>query len=82
MPTKLEAEERIEAAVQGCKTVHVAWNKGVDVLCGDVSVNGYGIFKDPCAFRAKLMEGQAQIQIALQTLKSIEWPSEADYEQI
>lgn len=81
MSTKQEAKAKIRAAEKGCDKVHTAWSQAHEALSGGVSMNGCGIYHDRGApLRRKLLEAQAQIQIALAGLDEVVWPDDADYD--
>ena len=78
----MNAKAKIDAAERGCQKAQTAWADASTALAGGVSVNGYGIYHDPSALRSKLLSAQSSIQSALKSLDAIEWPSNADYDQL
>jgi len=81
MPTKQEAHVKISAAEVACGEVQEKWSAATQALAGSVSVNGFGIYHDRFALRSKLMDARANIDDALKALESVEWPTDADYDQ-
>lgn len=79
---KQQAHDKIDAASKGCEMVHAAWSDAAIALGGAVSTNGYGIFHDPSELRHKLLAAQESIKSALQGLNEIDWPIDADYDQL
>lgn len=45
-------------------------------------VNGYGIYSDPSMRRSDLIEAQKAIEGALSIMRSIDWPSNAEYDAL
>lgn len=81
MTTKLQAKAKIAAAEKGCNAVHDAWSRASNVLAGNVSVNGCGIFHGPHEIRRMLLSAQDHIKDALRELDGIDWPADADYDR-
>lgn len=83
MDTKQQAEQRLASAERGCRKAHDAWVKASTALGGSVPTNGFGIFHDRAyPLRQMLEAAQANITEALQALDGIEWPTNADYDQL
>lgn len=78
----MNAKEKIAAAEKGCQKVQAAWADASAALAGGVSVNGYGIYHDRFELRNKLQASQANINKAIKALDEIEWPTNADYDQL
>lgn len=79
---KRQAKDRVEAASKGCDKVQAAWSDATKALGGSVSTNGYGIYHDRFVLMNKLLAAQESIKSALQELNEIDWPSDADYDQL
>lgn len=77
-----EAKDKIDAASRACDEAHKAWSDAASALAGTVSVNGYGIFHDRDEFRRKLESARANINDALNALNGVDWPADADYDQL
>ena len=78
-----KGHEKVEAAVNGCERAQDAWSEANTALSGCVSFNGYGVYLDRGEpLRRKLRSAQKQIAKALTELDAIDWPTEADYDQL
>jgi hypothetical protein len=75
-------KEKIAAAEKGCQKAQAAWTDASAALAGRVSVNGYGIYHDASELRRKLLSAQSSIQEAIRALDEVEWPTNADYDQL
>lgn len=82
MTTKTEAEHKIAAAVKACAKVLEARRAAYTTLDGSVITNGYGIFHDHFAVRQMLEAARAHVQEALQALNDVDFPSDAEYDQL
>ncbi|WP_226034369.1 hypothetical protein [Aquitalea palustris] len=83
MSTKQVAKAKVSAAEKGCDKVQTAWNAAYEALSGEVSMNGCGVYHDQgYPLRRKLLDAQAEIKIALAELDTIEWPTDADYDEL
>lgn len=83
MTTKQEVQQRINAASHDCEVVQAAWVNALRSLEDGVSTNGYGIYHDRGEpLRQKLLAAKLQIDQALAVLKEIDWPTDADYDQV
>lgn len=82
MTTKQEAEARVVAAGKACDQVMAELRAADSVLSGSISVNGYGIFHDKFQVRAKLHEARKHIDEAMKLFEQVEFPTEADYDQL
>lgn len=82
MTSKKQAKDKINAASEACDEAHKSWAGASSALAGDVEVNGYGIFHDQYALRRKLETARSSINDALAALDGIDWPTDADYDQL
>ena len=82
MTTLQTAKDKIATADVACSKAQEHWHKAASELGGSVSVNGYGIFNNPLEIRTQLSTAQAHITRALQELASVDWPTNADYDQL
>ena len=79
---KQEAQAKVAAAEKACAKVQAAWAKASDALNGSVSANAYGIYHDEYVLRDKLLAAKAHIKQALQNLEAVQWPTDAEYDQL
>lgn len=82
MTTTIEAKNKVATAETACSKAYEAWRAAVDALGSGISVNGLGIFRDPAELRAKLLDAHTHVQDALKALDGIDWPTDADYDQL
>lgn len=77
-----QAKDKIAAASQACDEAHKSWSEAAQALAGNTSVNGYGIFHDRHEFRRKMESARTCINDALKALEGVDWPTDADYDQV
>ena len=81
MATKQEARAKISAAEVASGETLKKWRAAEQALGETVLVNGYGVLRDRLELKSKLLDAQAKIGEALKALDSVEWPTDADYDQ-
>ena len=77
-----EAEDKVNAAAKSCAEVQSSWVAAAQSLEGTVGTNGGGIYRDSFQLQGKLIGARQHINAALKTLDQIDWPTNADYDQI
>jgi len=80
--TKEQAECNVAAAERGCAEVNTAWEAALRALSGEVAVNWYGVYSDPAKVRSTLGTARDCINVALQALECVQWPTDADYDEL
>ena len=81
MTTQTEAKEKITAAELASDCAVGSWRAATAALDGNVSMNGYGILRDPSELRAKLLAARHHIEQGLLYLADVAWPTNADYDR-
>jgi hypothetical protein len=75
--------QRIASAEAGCKKASDAWAKASERLACGVPANGYGIYHERGApLRRNLLAARDSINEALRFLDEVDWPTDADYNQL
>lgn len=82
MSSKEISQNKVNAAIEACEHVQTYWNAAMNSLCGNLSTNGYGIYRDQFEVKNKLMFAKSSIEQALQTINAIDWPTNDDYNQM
>lgn len=82
MSTNAEVQAKVSEAEKACDKSLDAWRAAIAALGTDVSVNGYGIIHDRSAFRQRLQTAQLRITESLAALDGVDWPSNAEYDQL
>lgn len=82
MSTTDQAKNKVVAAEKACDKSLDAWRTAVSALGTDVSVNGYGIIHDRSAFSQRLQSAQLHIAESLAALDGVDWPTNAEYDQL
>ncbi len=77
---KQEAQRKLAAAEKASAMALQGKQAALEALMGSVSVNGFGIVRDPYAARRQLQAAQDCIQQALTVLSCVEWPTDAEYD--
>lgn len=77
-----EAKQKVNAAAKDCAKVQASWTAAFEALGGAVGTNGYGIFRERHEFKDKLQAARQHINAGLETLDQINWPTNAEYDQI
>lgn len=77
-----EASDKVNNAAAACSAAQASWSAAANALAGTVGVNGYGIFRERFELRDKLASAREHLDAALKTLDQINWPTEAEYDQL
>ena len=80
MTPKEKARQKIHVASSACERAEDAWRAAVKRLNGSISLNGYGVHHDRYELAGKLFDARHHIQVALDALNEIEWPTNEDYD--
>lgn len=81
MTEKTEAQTKVLKATRITTQAVEAWRLAFSALDGDVSLNGYGVIRDPDDLRVKLLRAQGHIENSLKYLAELKLPTNADYDR-
>ena len=77
-----QAADKVNKAAAACSAAQASWSAAFGALGGTVETNEYGIYRERHELKDKLLEARQHIDAAIKTLDQIDWPTNADYDQI
>ncbi|QYO78351.1 hypothetical protein [Devosia salina] len=72
---------RIKAAREATTAIRVDWFSAVEALRTGGDTNGYGALSDPSDAICRLLEARSSLEKAIAAFRSVDWPTDDDYDE-